>query len=182
LVALEDRFRAAGSAVRLGVDPGSYLLVTLHRPALVDGPLLGETVAQLMALAQRMPVVFPVHPRTRKMMEGLEPDHPGLLLTDPLGYIDFLSLIADAGAVLTDSGGIQEETTYLGVPCFTLRANTERPVTIRAGTNTLLGLDPAAIAGIPAALADRPPERPDPPPLWDGNAAERIADVVLGAG
>ena len=102
-----------------------------------------------------MPVVFPVHPRTRKMMEGLEPDAPGLHLIDPLGYLDFLSLIADAGAVLTDSGGIQEETTYLGVPCFTLRDNTERPVTIRAGTNTLLGLDPAAIAGIPAALAER---------------------------
>ena len=125
-----------------------------------------------------MPVVFPVHPRTRKMLAGAEAEHPGLQLTEPLGYIDFLSLLADAGAVLTDSGGIQEETTYLGVPCFTLRANTERPVTIRAGTNTLLGLDPAAIAGIPAALAERPAERPDPPPLWDGHAAERIADVI----
>jgi UDP-N-acetylglucosamine 2-epimerase (non-hydrolysing) len=86
--------------------------------------------------------------------------------------------MADAGAVLTDSGGIQEETTYLGVPCFTLRDNTERPVTVRAGTNTLLGLDPAAIARIPAALAERPPERPEPPPLWDGHAAERIAEVI----
>ena len=103
-----------------------------------------------------MPVVFPVHPRTRKMMEAVESEHPGLLLCEPLGYVDFLSLLADAGAVLTDSGGIQEETTYLGVPCFTLRANTERPVTVRAGTNTLLGLDPAAIAGIPAALAGAP--------------------------
>jgi UDP-N-acetylglucosamine 2-epimerase (non-hydrolysing) len=81
--------------------------------------------------------------------------------------------------VLTDSGGIQEETTYLGIPCFTLRDNTERPVTIRAGTNTLLGLDPAAIAGIPAALAERPRQPPEPPPLWDGNAALRIADVVV---
>ncbi len=151
LVALEDRIRAAGSAERLGVEPGSYALVTLHRPALVDGPLLGETVAQLAALSREIPVVFPVHPRTRKMMEGLEPDAPGLLLTDPLGYLDFLSLLAAARAVLTDSGGIQEETTYLGIPCFTLRDNTERPVTIRAGTNTLLGLDPAAIAGIPQA-------------------------------
>jgi UDP-N-acetylglucosamine 2-epimerase (non-hydrolysing) len=179
LVALEDRIRTAGSAAQLGVAPGSYVLVTLHRPALVDGPLLGETVAQLAALAQQMPVVFPVHPRTRKMMEGLEPDSPGLLLTDPLGYLDFLSLVADAGAVLTDSGGIQEETTYLGIPCFTLRDNTERPVTIRAGTNTLLGLDPAAIAGIPQALADRGDVRSEPPPLWDGHAAERIADVIL---
>ncbi len=125
-----------------------------------------------------MPVVFPVHPRTRKKLEAIESEHPGLLLSEPLGYVDFLSLIADAGAVLTDSGGIQEETTYLGIPCFTLRDNTERPVTIRAGTNTLLGLDPAAIATIPAALAAQPPPPSEPPPLWDGHAAERIADVV----
>ncbi len=156
LVALEGRIRAAGSATRLGVEPGAYLLVTLHRPALVDGELLaGDRAPQLAALAREMPVVFPVHPRTRKMMEAVESEHPGLLLCEPLGYVDFLSLLADAGAVLTDSGGIQEETTYLGIPCFTLRDNTERPVTIRAGTNTLLGLDPAAIAGIPAALAER---------------------------
>ncbi len=180
LVALEDRFRTAGTAARLGVEPGEFALVTLHRPALVDGPLLPETVHRLAALAREMPVVFPVHPRTRKMMEAVSSEHPGLLLSEPLGYLDFLSLLADAGAVLTDSGGIQEETTYLGIPCFTLRDNTERPVTIRAGTNTLLGLDPAAIAGIPAALAERPSERPEPPPLWDGHAAERIAGVVAG--
>lgn len=178
LVALEGRFRGAGTAARLGVEPGAYALVTLHRPALVDGELLPETVRRLAELAREMPVVFPVHPRTRKMMEAVESDHPGLLLTEPLGYVDFLSLIADARAVLTDSGGIQEETTYLGIPCFTLRDNTERPVTIRAGTNTLLGLDPAAIAGIPEALTNRPANRPDPPPLWDGHAAERIADVL----
>jgi UDP-N-acetylglucosamine 2-epimerase (non-hydrolysing) len=180
LVALEDRFRAAGTAARLGVEPGSYALVTLHRPALVDGPLLPETVSRLAALAREMPVVFPVHPRTRKMMESLDSEHPGLLLTEPLGYIEFLSLLADAGAVLTDSGGIQEETTYLGIPCFTLRDNTERPVTVSAGTNTLLGLDPAAIAGIPAALAARGDAPSQPPPLWDGHAAERIADVIAG--
>ena len=178
LVALEGRIAAAGTAARIGVEPGAYMLVTLHRPALVDGELLPETVVQMAALAREMPVVFPVHPRTRKMMEAVESEHPGLLLSEPLGYVDFLSLVADAGAVLTDSGGIQEETTYLGIPCFTLRDNTERPVTIRAGTNTLLGLDPAAIAGIPAALADRPTERPEPPPLWDGHAAQRIADVL----
>jgi UDP-N-acetylglucosamine 2-epimerase (non-hydrolysing) len=181
LVALEGRFRAAGTAARLGVEPGSYVLVTLHRPALVDGPLLGETVAQLAALAQQLPVVFPVHPRTRKMMEGLEPAAtPGLHLVDPLGYVDFLSLLADARAVLTDSGGIQEETTYLGIPCFTLRANTERPVTLTSGTNILLGLDPSAIARIPALLAERRGPPSAPPPLWDGQAAQRIADVILG--
>jgi UDP-N-acetylglucosamine 2-epimerase (non-hydrolysing) len=112
------------------------------------------------------------------MMEAVEAEHPGLLLSEPLGYLDFLSLLADAGAVLTDSGGIQEETTYLGIPCFTLRDNTERPITITAGTNTLLGLDPAAIAQIPEALAQRPAQRPKPPPLWDGHASERIAGVV----
>jgi UDP-N-acetylglucosamine 2-epimerase (non-hydrolysing) len=180
LVALEERFRAVGSAANLGLEPGSFVLVTLHRPALVDGPLLGETVAQLAALAREIPVVFPVHPRTRKMMEGLEPEHPGLSLIEPLGYLDFLSLIADAGAVLTDSGGIQEETTYLGIPCFTLRDNTERPVTITSGTNTLLGLDPSAIARIPVLMGERDPAAPhQPPPLWDGRAAERIADVIL---
>ncbi|HMJ73090.1 MAG TPA: UDP-N-acetylglucosamine 2-epimerase (non-hydrolyzing) [Solirubrobacterales bacterium] len=178
LVALEDRFRAAGSAAKLGVRPGEYALVTLHRPALVDGDLLPETVRRMAELAREMPVVFPVHPRTRKKMEAIESEHPGLLLSEPLGYVDFLSLIADAGAVLTDSGGIQEETTYLGIPCFTLRDNTERPVTIRAGTNTLLGLDPAAIAGIPAALAERPAQRPEPPPLWDGRASGRIAATI----
>jgi UDP-N-acetylglucosamine 2-epimerase (non-hydrolysing) len=180
LVALEDRFRAAKTAVRLGVEPGGFALVTLHRPALVDGPLLAETMAQLTALAREMPVVFPVHPRTRKAMEEAGPEHPGLLLTEPLGYVDFLSLLADAGAVLTDSGGIQEETTYLGVPCFTLRDNTERPVTLTSGTNTLLGLDPAAIARIPALLAERDAAPSEPPPLWDGQAAARIADVILG--
>jgi UDP-N-acetylglucosamine 2-epimerase (non-hydrolysing) len=179
LVAVEGRFRTAESAARLGVEPGSYALVTLHRPALVDGPLLGETVAQLAVLAQGMPVVFPVHPRTRKMMEGLEPNAPGLHLVDPLGYVDFLSLIADARAVLTDSGGIQEETTYLGIPCFTLRDNTERPVTLTSGTNTLLGLDPSAIARIPALLAERTGPPLPPPPLWDGQAAQRIADAIL---
>jgi UDP-N-acetylglucosamine 2-epimerase (non-hydrolysing) len=180
LVALEGRFRAAGAARRLGVEPDAFVLVTLHRPALIDGPLLPETIAQLAALAREMPVVFPVHPRTRKTMEALDSEHPGLLLTEPLGYLDFLSLLADAGAVLTDSGGIQEETTYLGIPCFTLRANTERPITITAGTNTLLGLDPTAIAQIPAALTRRPAKKHEPPPLWDGHASERIADIVAG--
>ncbi len=181
LVALEERFRAVDSAARLGVERGDYVLVTLHRPALVDGELLAETVRRLAELAHEMPVVFPVHPRTRKKMEAIESEHPGLLLSEPLGYVDFLSLLADAGAVLTDSGGIQEETTYLGIPCFTLRDNTERPVTIRAGTNTLLGLDPAAIATIPAALGQPSGESPNPPPLWDGHAAERIADVLAPA-
>jgi UDP-N-acetylglucosamine 2-epimerase (non-hydrolysing) len=103
----------------------------------------------------------------------------GLSLVDPLGYVEFLSLEADAAAVLTDSGGLQEETTHLGVPCFTLRANTERPVTVRMGTNTLLGLDPARIADIPALLGHAPANGRTRPPLWDGRAAARVADVLL---
>jgi UDP-N-acetylglucosamine 2-epimerase (non-hydrolysing) len=182
LVALEDRFRAAGAAARLGLEPGGFVLVTLHRPALVDGPLLPRTIERLAALAREIPVVFPVHPRTRAMMEAVESEHPGLLLSEPLGYLDFLSLLADAGAVLTDSGGIQEETTYLGIPCFTLRDNTERPITITAGTNTLLGLDPAAIAQIPEEISKAPSSPPQPPPLWDGQASQRIADIVASGG
>jgi UDP-N-acetylglucosamine 2-epimerase (non-hydrolysing) len=176
LVALSDRFRAREAARAIGAEPGAYLLVTLHRPALVDGPLLGAAMEALEAVARELPVVFPVHPRTRKMLG--DRSFEGVTLADPVGYLDFLSLEADAAAVLTDSGGIQEETTYLGVPCFTLRDNTERPVTVRAGTNTLLGLDPARITEIPGLLGGAVPADPQPPPKWDGKAAERLADVL----
>jgi len=178
LVALEERIRSREAAAALGLAQGSYLLVTLHRPALVDGPLLKDAMAALAEVAKAMPVLFPVHPRTRARLEALGLDsHEGVKLAEPAGYLDFLSLEADAGAVLTDSGGIQEETTWLGVPCFTLRDNTERPVTVRAGTNTLLGLDPARIVGIPSLLdgADASPQRPE---LWDGNSAARIAEIL----
>ncbi len=178
LVALEDRIRERAAGTSVGVEPGTYLLVTLHRPALVDGPLLADAMGALEDVARAMPVVFPVHPRTRKMLDGAE--YTGVILTDPVGYLDFLSLESGAAAVLTDSGGIQEETTYLEVPCFTLRDNTERPVTIRAGTNTLLGLDPARIREIPALLAARAASTggEEGPELWDGHAADRVADVV----
>ncbi len=179
LVALRDRFGERRACERHGLEPGSYLLVTLHRPALVDGELLDRAIAELGAIAAAMPVLFPVHPRTRSRLGAAAAELPaGLHLLEPVGYLDFLSLEADAGAVLTDSGGIQEETSYLGVPCFTLRDNTERPVTIEAGTNVLLGLDPARIAEIPALIAARPAPPPQPPPLWDGRAAERLAAQV----
>jgi UDP-N-acetylglucosamine 2-epimerase (non-hydrolysing) len=140
-------------------------------------------MAALATVGETLPVVFPVHPRTRKMLDGRE--YPGVTVIDPIGYLDFLSLESEAAAVLTDSGGIQEETTYLGIPCFTLRDNTERPVTIRAGTNTLLGLDPARITEIPGLLASGAPAaaegEPAPrPKRWDGHAAERVADVLAG--
>jgi UDP-N-acetylglucosamine 2-epimerase (non-hydrolysing) len=178
LVALEDRFRAREAARELGLRPGGYLLVTLHRPALVDGPLLADAMDALESVARELPVVFPVHPRTLKMLGHRE--RGAVALIEPIGYLDFLSLEAEAAAVLTDSGGIQEETTYLGVPCFTLRDNTERPVTVRAGTNTLLGLAPQRITEIPALLAASPPASPQTPEKWDGRAARRVADALEG--
>jgi UDP-N-acetylglucosamine 2-epimerase (non-hydrolysing) len=173
---MEHRFRGANAAARFGLRPGDYLLVTLHRPALVDGPLLGRVLERLGDLARELPVLFPAHPRT---LARIEPElvPPGVLVVEPVPYLDFLSLEADAAAVLTDSGGVQEETTYLGVPCFTLRANTERPVTVRLGTNTVLGLDPDRIADI-GRLLDAPRRNVQVPPLWDGEAAERAAGVV----
>lgn len=181
LVAMAPRFRNLSTCAAHGLAPGDYLLVTLHRPALVDGPLLGDVLERLSAIGRELPVLFPAHPRTRKMMAGMTSD-PGVNIIDPVGYLDFLSLEADAAAVLTDSGGVQEETTYLGVPCFTLRANTERPVTVSHGTNTMLGLDPSRIVAIlPALQAKRAPVVA-PPPGWDGRASERVGDVICAAG
>ncbi len=171
LVAMRERIEPSGRS--------GHLVVTLHRPALVDGPLLADAIAQLRAL--EMPVVFPVHPRTRASIGRQGIATGGIELIEPLGYLAFLGLVADAAAVLTDSGGIQEETTYLGVPCFTLRDNTERPITVEMGTNVLLGLDPARIAELPA-LIEAARERPHRiPPYWDGKAAERVADVLSQA-
>jgi UDP-N-acetylglucosamine 2-epimerase (non-hydrolysing) len=181
LAAMRDRIEANPIVAELGLSPADYLVVTLHRPALVDGPLLREALEALQAVATELPVVFPVHPRTRARIaaEGiaLEDDGP-LRLLEPLGYLDFLALVASARGVLTDSGGIQEETTFLGVPCLTLRDNTERPVTVELGTNVLLGLDPARIREAPALIAQVRGRPAQVPPLWDGRAAERIVDVL----
>lgn len=177
LIAVEERFRSREAAVRLGFRPGDYLLVTLHRPALVDGPLLEDVAAQLEQVARELPVLFPIHPRTRKMLaaRGLE---GAVELVDPVGYFDFLSLEADAAAVLTDSGGVQEETSHLGVPCFTLRDNTERPVTVTLGTNTLLGLEPERISEIPSLIGTARREPGGQIPFWDGWASQRIGAVI----
>ena len=172
--------RARNAAARFGVAPREYALVTLHRPSNVDHPdTLRRVLGVLEALATRIPVLFPVHPRTRERMSsvGFVPG-PGFTLTDPLGYLDFLSLMDASRFLITDSGGIQEETTALGVPCLTLRANTERPVTITEGTNQLLGDDPQAI--LPAAEPLLVGEFPEPrcPALWDGQAGVRIAAAL----
>src|SRR3954447_773865 len=168
LVALRDRFVPSGRS--------GHVLVTLHRPALVDGPMLADAIAGLRDL--NMPVVFPVHPRTRASIERQGIDTSGIELIEPTGYLEFMGLVADAAAVLTDSGGIQEETTFLGVPCFTLRDNTERPVTVELGTNVLLGLKPERIAELPTLVEQMRANERSVPPYWDGKAAERVADVL----
>ena len=173
LRANEDAALALQTWHEFGVEPGGYVLVTLHRPSLVDVPdLLARTIAALDEVAETLPVIFPVHPRTRK---NLEAGVSRVLLTEPLPYRQFLSLEAEARAVVTDSGGIQEETTVLGVPCFTLRKNTERPETLQ-GTNTLLGLEPEALRDLPVLLEQ--PKRGEIPEKWDGRAGERAADEV----
>jgi UDP-N-acetylglucosamine 2-epimerase (non-hydrolysing) len=168
---------------KFDLEPSGFALVTLHRPALVDDVgLLSRTVQALAELGLRLPVVFPVHPRTERRLAaaGLDRNQlraSGLMLCSPLGYLDFLALEARAAFVLTDSGGVQEETSALGVTCFTLRKTTERPVTVELGTNTVLGVDPESIRAIPAKLEadDRSPGKI---PLWDGRAGVRAAEVI----
>jgi UDP-N-acetylglucosamine 2-epimerase (non-hydrolysing) len=165
----------------LDLAPDGYGLVTLHRPELVDDPgLLRSTITELIKLAERFPLVFPVHPRTAQRVSSFnlkrELDPSGILITEPLGYLDFLGLEAEARFVLTDSGGLQEEASALGVCCFTLRNATDRPITIELGTNTLLGVAPRRIAEIPELIAQ--PKPFEPIPLWDGRAGERAADVL----
>ena len=182
LLANLDRARSRPVLERLGLAPRGYALVTLHRPANVDavGTLQG-LMGALGAVAADCPVVFPVHPRARERLGAMSVP-PGVRITDPLGYLDFIALEAGAAVVLTDSGGVQEETTVLGVPCLTLRDNTERPVTVSEGTNRVVGREPSRIVSeARRALAEGVGDgrRPE---LWDGKAAERIAKVLAGAG
>jgi UDP-N-acetylglucosamine 2-epimerase (non-hydrolysing) len=173
--------RSLRSAARYGLEPGRYVVVTLHRPSNVDQPERLRAVMEALAeLAASTPVIFPVHPRTRERLarEGNTGGWERIRLVEPLGYLEFIALVADAGCVLTDSGGVQEETTILGVPCVTMRSTTERPVTIECGTNILVGIDPcAAMAAVLRAMRETRGDRRTPP-LWDGRAAGRIVDVL----
>jgi UDP-N-acetylglucosamine 2-epimerase (non-hydrolysing) len=177
----EKRARELRAWDGVGLEEQAYVLVTLHRPSNVDDPIrLQQIVGGLVGLAAHAPVVFPIHPRTRaRLIEdgGLgRLEAPGIACIEPVAYMEFLSLQAGAGAILTDSGGVQEEASALGVTCFTFRPNTERPITLTHGTNVLLGEDPAEIAEI------RPSSHPPTPcaiPLWDGKAGERVADVLV---
>ena len=182
LVRMLPKIERKTTVADLGLQAGNYLLVTLHRPVNVDQPeILGEMMNALVALSQRLPVVFPVHPRTRKQLTemGFDMQQPGLHLLEPLGYLDFLALMKSARLVLTDSGGIQEETTYLGVPCLTARSNTERPVTVEVGTNRLVESTPQAmLAAVGAELSGKIQRQTRIPELWDGKAAQRIILVL----
>jgi UDP-N-acetylglucosamine 2-epimerase (non-hydrolysing) len=175
--------RSSGTLDRLGLRPGGFIYVTLHRPANVDGrDSLATLVATLGALSRRLPVVFPVHPRTRKMLAefGLEAHSKhGLFLLEPLGYHASLCLTENARVILTDSGGLQEESTYFRTPCLTLRPNTERPITITLGSNRLTRHD-SLLADIEDVLSG--PERlGQVPPLWDGRTAERVLEELIAA-
>lgn len=173
---------------RQGLEAGRYAVLTLHRPDNVDDP--GEArrlVGALAELQKSVPVVFPVHPRTRARFAEMDLWHEverarGLHPIDPLGYLDFLALVRSAALVLTDSGGLQEESTVLGVPCLTLRNGTERPATVEQGTNRIVGKEPEAILAAAAEALDRRWEAKGPPELWDGRAAERIVAELLERG
>ena len=174
--------RWKGLSAELSIGSAEYGVITLHRPSNVDHP---EDLRRLLngleklAYSANIPLVFPVHPRTRRKLDGCYLDSDRIILTEPMGYIEFLSIQKNARFVITDSGGIQEETTFLGVPCYTLRSNTERPVTMSHGTNTLVGDD------VDALLSEVAHNKVDSfgskkvPLLWDGNAANRIAKIVV---
>jgi UDP-N-acetylglucosamine 2-epimerase (non-hydrolysing) len=179
---LRAKIRQSNTAGRLGLTAGGYGVVTLHRPANVDDEAtLALIVGQLKAAANELPLIFAAHPRTQKRLEmfNLLPElkkNADLRLIEPLGYIDFMSLVEGAKLVITDSGGLQEETTYLGIPCLTLRPNTERPITCTEGSNRLLAA-PALLDNVRAALAGDWP-RGRRPALWDGSTAARVAESL----
>jgi UDP-N-acetylglucosamine 2-epimerase (non-hydrolysing) len=188
-VLLRERGRADASDVldRLRLAPSRYVVATLHRPENVDVPeLLGAIVDGLRAIGRLCPTALVVHPRTRSRLAaaGIAPDalaSDGVQLVDPLGYHDFVRLQAAAAAVVTDSGGVQEETAVLGIPCLTLRRSTERPITLEHGSNRLVAPTAAAMVAAWNEVATGRWRVTPPPPLWDGRAAERITRVLLGS-
>lgn len=178
LLRFKDALDVQGARSRFGLAE-DYAVVTLHRPSNVDDPVTARDLVQALgAVASEIPVVLPLHPRGRENLDsaGLARE-AGLIVTEPLPYLEFMALVAGARLVLTDSGGLQEETTVLGVPCLTLRDNTERPVTVELGTNRLVGRDPDLIYKSAMEVLQDPP-RGTVPPLWDGQAGVRIAGIL----
>ncbi len=183
-----DRTRSSTVRADLGLTNSDFAVLTLHRPSNVDDAApFARIVDALEEIGARLPIIFPVHPRTRRMIDELGlssriEEARGLKLIEPVGYLDFLALLRDARLVLTDSGGIQEETTVLGIPCITMRENTERPITVEMGTNTIAGSDPKKIVDAALfALDDYQRPAPRNIPLWDGHAADRILDALQEA-
>jgi UDP-N-acetylglucosamine 2-epimerase (non-hydrolysing) len=181
-----ERVDRSGILGKLGLKSGQYALLTLHRPANVDKiEILREVFSVLGKISERIQVLFPVHPRTRArirefgLIDETSPD-PRFMLSEPIEYFDFLSLEKNAGFVMTDSGGVQEETTYYQVPCLTFRDNTERPITVAEGTNLLVGTDPAKLHAACNAILDGSRKRGKVPQLWDGDVSERILKVLSG--
>jgi UDP-N-acetylglucosamine 2-epimerase (non-hydrolysing) len=182
----QHRLRAQklGTPRKFGLDPGNYALLTLHRPSNVDVPKTFAGVLDALTIIQRdIPILFPAHPRTIKRIDEFGfaerlADAPNLRFEEPLGYLEFLDLMMHSRLVLTDSGGIQEETTILGVPCLTLRENTERPITLSEGTNVLVGTDPGRIVAAAQEVLSGQAKKGQVPQLWDGHAAERIVAVL----
>ena len=179
-----EKARQSRILERLDLEPGQFCAMTLHRPSNVDvKDTLSGVLDALAVIGERLPIIFPIHPRTRERLEqfGLLERvraQRSLVLTEPLGYLDFLQLYSNSRLVMTDSGGVQEETTALGIPCLTFRANTERPITVTEGTNRVVGSDPEAIKREALAALERPRAAPRAPELWDGAAASRIVDAI----
>ena len=180
-----DRAKKRPALEAFGVAPGGYALATLHRPSNVDDPVALESLLGTMEWIQtHLPVVLPLHPRTRDRLESFSlmaraRAMPNLRIAEPLGYLDFIALTAGAKLVLTDSGGLQEETTVLGIPCLTLRTYTERPVTVSVGTNIVVGPDPCAIRDAVTEILSGRAKKGAIPELWDGRASERIASILV---
>lgn len=179
LVRLLPQAEAGWPALQERFGLARYGLVTLHRPSNVDEPeMLRDILAALAEISREMPLLFPMHPRTRQRITDFGLPMGALQLAEPMGYLEFLALQQHAALVITDSGGIQEETTYLGVPCLTVRENTERPITVTMGTNELVGQDMGLLRARAAAILAGEGKQGGRPPLWDGKAGERIADVI----
>ncbi|MFC1596913.1 non-hydrolyzing UDP-N-acetylglucosamine 2-epimerase [Planctomycetota bacterium] len=187
LLRLLPKVRASDGLASYGVEPGRYGVVTLHRPANVDCPeTLSRLIDVLLETSYDLPLAFPVHPRTSArlkqvgLIERLDTEK-GIVLLPPLGYLDFLALTSQAKVIVTDSGGLQEEATALGIPCLTARPNTERPITVEEGTSTLVGNDPTELQAQLRAVLDGRYKRGRCPSLWDGKAAQRIAKILMEA-
>ncbi len=180
LLKQRPRFQKPAIWNELGLKERNYIVMTLHRPANVDEESkLKELLDEIINNTHDLPLVFPVHPRTAKMLQNLGISHPRLHFSEPMSYLEFNYLVERAKAVVTDSGGITEETTVMGVPCMTLRDNTERPETVTIGTNELIGTNPKAIAPAMKALFEGKWKKGKIPALWDGNTAERIVELLV---